>query len=62
MTRDRIERDLPRIVAAAAELLTGTLSYEQSLRDYFPALVAAHRGDASQIWSIDGIHFRYLSR
>jgi hypothetical protein len=62
MSRERIERDLPRIVAAAGELLAGSLSYEQVLRDYFPALLAAHHGDPSQIWSIDGTHVRYLPR
>jgi hypothetical protein len=62
MSRERIERDLPRIVAAAGELLAGSLSYEQALRDYFPALLAAHHGDPSQIWSIDGTHVRYLPR
>ncbi len=62
MSRERIDRDLPRIVAAAGELLAGSLSYEQALRDYFPALLAAHQGDLSQIWSIDGIHFRFLAR
>ncbi len=62
MSRERIARDLPRIVAAAGELLAGSLTYEQALRDYFPALLAAHHGDPSQIWSIDGIHLRYLSR
>lgn len=55
-------RDLPRIVAAAGDLLAGSLSYEQALRDYFPALLTAHQGDPSRIWSIDGIHLRYLSR
>jgi hypothetical protein len=62
MSRERIDRDLPRIVAAAAELLAGSLSYEQALRDYFPALLAAHQGDLSQIWSIDGIHVSVLAR
>ena len=44
MTRARIREDLDRIVAAARELLAGSVTYEQSLRDYFPALVAAHGG------------------
>ncbi len=49
-----------RIVDAARELLGGSLTYEQSLRDYFPALLAAHGGDAGAIWSIDGVHFAYV--
>ncbi|AXB47991.1 hypothetical protein [Amycolatopsis albispora] len=60
MSRARIEADLDRIVSAAVELSAGTVSYEQALRDYFPALLAAHGGDASGIWSIDGVHLDYL--
>jgi len=60
MSRARIADDLDRIVAAAGELLDGSLTYEQSLRDYFPALLAAHGGDAAAIWSIDGVHAGYL--
>lgn len=59
MTGARIRDDLDRIVAAARELLDGSLSYEQSLRDYFPALRAALGGDAGAIWSIDGVHLAY---
>jgi hypothetical protein len=60
MTRARIEDDLGRIVAAARELLAGSVTYEQCLRDYFPALVAAQGGDAGAIWSIDGVHLAYV--
>jgi hypothetical protein len=59
MTSARIADDLPRIVEAARELVDGTLTYEQALADYVPALVAAHGGDASAIWSIDGVHAGY---
>jgi hypothetical protein len=48
-------------VAAAAELVDGSLSYERALAEYFSALLAAHGGDASRIWSIDGVHFDYLA-
>ena len=60
MTGARIREDLDRIVAAARELLAGSVTYEQCLRDYFPALVAAHGGDARAIWSIDGVHLAYV--
>ncbi|MGH4027012.1 MAG: glycosyltransferase family 9 protein [Pseudonocardiaceae bacterium] len=60
MSRARIQQDLDRIVGAAGELLGGSLSYEQSLQDYFPALLAAHHGDRSAIWSIDGVHLAYI--
>jgi hypothetical protein len=60
MSERRIREDLDRIVAAAGELIGGTLSYEEALRDYFADLVAAHGGDASAIWSIDGVHTAYV--
>jgi hypothetical protein len=60
MTRARIAGDLDRIVTAADELLMGSLTYEQALRDYFPALREAHGGNTSAIWSIDGVHRGYL--
>ncbi|MGH3939289.1 MAG: glycosyltransferase family 9 protein [Pseudonocardiaceae bacterium] len=60
MSRARIQHDLERIVVAAGELISGSLSYEQALQDYFPALLAAHHGDSSAIWSIDGVHLPYL--
>jgi hypothetical protein len=62
MTRTRIQDDLGRIVAAAAELLRGTLTYEQSLRDYFSELPAALGGDPAAIWSIDSVHRDYLAQ
>jgi hypothetical protein len=61
MSEPRIGEDLDRIVFAAGELIGGTLSYEQALRDYFADLLAAHGGDASAIWSIDGVHTAYVS-
>jgi hypothetical protein len=61
MTAARIRDDLDRIVAAARELLDRSVSYEQSLRDYFAALLAAHGADASAIWSIDSVHRGYVS-
>jgi hypothetical protein len=60
MSEQRIGEDLDRIVAAAGELIAGTLSYDDALRDYFDDLVAAHGGDASAIWSIDGVHAAYV--
>ncbi|MET0133823.1 MAG: hypothetical protein ABW215_09540 [Kibdelosporangium sp.] len=60
MSDARIRADLPRIVAAAGELMSGSVSYPQALRDYFTDLVAAHHGDASGIWSIDGVHADYV--
>jgi hypothetical protein len=61
MTAARIRDDLDRIIAAARGLLVGSITYEQSLREYFPALLAAHGGQASAIWSIDAVHLDYLS-
>ena len=61
MSRARIRDDLERIVVAAGELLAGSLTYEQALRDYFAALLAAHGGDGAAIWSIDGVHIKFLA-
>jgi hypothetical protein len=60
MTSARVRDDLDRLVAAARELLAGELSYERALREYFGDLRAAHGGDASALWSIDGVHAAYV--
>jgi len=60
MSRARIREDLPRLVTAAGELIDGSLTYDHALRDYFAALLAAHSGDDSAIWSIDGVHRDYI--
>jgi hypothetical protein len=60
MSERRIREDLDRIVTAAGELLSGSLEYERALREYFSALLEVHGGDASAIWSIDGVHLEYL--
>jgi hypothetical protein len=60
MSRSRVRDDLDAIIAATGELLDGSLTYEQALRDYFTVLLAAHQGDPSPIWSIDGVHRDYL--
>jgi hypothetical protein len=59
MSGARVREDLGRIVAAAEELLRGSLGYERSLKDYFAALLAAHGGERSAIWSIDNVHIAY---
>jgi hypothetical protein len=52
--------DLDAVVAAAGELLAGSLGYEQAPRGCVSAL--ALEGDPSQIWSIDNVHLGYLTR
>src|SRR6185312_16355017 len=47
MSDERIAANLARIVAATAELLPGTVTYEQALSDYFRDLTGA----TSDIWS-----------
>jgi hypothetical protein len=61
MTLARIHDDLEAITTAAVELLDGSLTYERALAEYFVSLLAACQGDASRIWSIDGVHLDYLS-
>ena len=60
MTRARIREDLDRLVAAAQELVAGTLPYERALTEYFSGLKDVHRGDTSAIWSIDSVHLDRL--
>jgi hypothetical protein len=52
MSDARIRDDLDRITHAAGELLTGAVTYEDALRDYFREL----RATTDQLWSIDGVH------
>jgi hypothetical protein len=61
MSEERISEDLQRIVEAARELLAGELGYETALREYFAGLLDVHRGDASAIWSLDGVHLAYVT-
>jgi hypothetical protein len=60
MTRERIGADLPRLVHAAGELLDGRVDYERCLDEYVADLVAAHGGDASALFSFDGVHLEHL--
>ncbi len=60
MTRARISDDRQRIVIAAQELLEGAVPYERCLDDYVADLVVAHDGDASALWSFDGVHRDHL--
>jgi hypothetical protein len=60
MSAVRVRDDLDRVVAAARELLDRSLTYERALCDFFTALLAAHGGDATAIWSIDGVHLGYI--
>jgi hypothetical protein len=60
MTRGRIEEDLPELLEGARLLVEGRLSYEEALRSYFARLLEAYGGDASRIFSFDGIHSAYI--
>ncbi|MPQ99556.1 hypothetical protein GB931_16860 [Modestobacter sp. I12A-02628] len=60
MTRARIRADLDRLVAAARELVAGSLPYERALAEYFSDLRDVHGGDTSALWSIDLVHLDHL--
>ena len=60
MTRARVEDDLPELVEAARALVEKGMSYEWSLRAYFPRLLEAYDGDRWKIFSFDGIHRRFI--
>jgi hypothetical protein len=60
MTAARIREDLPELLHAAELLIGRMLAYEQALAVYFPRLLDAYDGDRSRVFSMDGIHERYL--
>lgn len=60
MTAARIREDLPALLDAAEILIDGKLTYEDGLRDYFPRLLAAYRGDRSKTFSFENIGREYL--
>lgn len=60
MSAARIRDDLPELMRAAELLIEKRLSYEDALRDYFPRLLAAYKGERSRVFSFDGIDDVYL--
>jgi hypothetical protein len=60
MTRGRIEEDLLEVLEGARLLVEGRLGYEEALSSYFGRLLEAYDGDASRIFSFDGIHSVYI--
>lgn len=60
MTRSRIVDDLDRIVDGAKELVSGSVTYHRAMREYASALVAAHDGDPTPIFSNDNVLDEYL--
>ena len=60
MSAARIREDLPEIVGAAELLIEGRLGYEEALRQYFPRLLAAYKGDRLCVFSFDEIGRAYL--
>ncbi len=60
MTRARILADLDELVEAAGALLAGRVGYAEALSAYLPRLLAAYGGDRSRLFSLDGVHARYV--
>jgi hypothetical protein len=60
MTRERIERDLPELLAAAHLLVERRLPYEEALERHFQRLLEAYGGDRSRIFAFDALHERYV--
>jgi hypothetical protein len=58
MTRARVRADLDRVVAAAGELIAGSVDPERALREYVRELRTVV--EPSAIWSIDGVHAAHL--
>ncbi len=60
MSSALVREDLGRLVAAADELLCGSVTHERALKDYVTDLVAACAGERSAIWSMDNVHLDHL--
>jgi hypothetical protein len=60
MSRERIEADLPELLAAARELVEGRFDYEEALDRYFPRLVAALGGERERVFSFEAVHRAYV--
>jgi hypothetical protein len=60
MSTARIREDLPALLDAAETLIDGQLTCEDALRDYFPRLLAAYRGDRGKALSFESIGSEYL--
>jgi hypothetical protein len=60
MSAARIRGDLPELLHGAELLIEQRLPYEQALRDYFPRLLSAYKGDRSRVFSFDGIDAAYV--
>ena len=60
MSAGRIREDLDELLDASEQLIEGTLTYDQTLRAYFPRLLAAYHGDHTRIFTFDDLHQEYL--
>jgi hypothetical protein len=60
MTHARVKEDIDRIVAAAAQLVRGRLTYEAALSEHFDNLMRFFKHDRARIWSIDNVHADYV--
>ena len=60
MTYDRVRRDVPRIVDAAAALVEGRVDYESALAEHFAGLLRAYGGDRERLYSVDQLHLAYV--
>jgi hypothetical protein len=60
MSLARLQADLEEIVEGAARLIERRWPFEMAMADYFGRLLALRGGRADRIWSIDGVHLRYL--
>jgi len=60
MSAERVRAGLVELLQAASALLDRRLPFEVALEDHFRRLLQFYGGDRSRIWSIDGIHRRYL--
>lgn len=60
MSRGRILADLDELLQAAEMLVEGRLAYRDALQGYFERFLDLHGGDASALFTIDGVHEEFV--
>jgi hypothetical protein len=61
MSRERIEADLDEITEGAARLIERRWPGDTATADHVARLLALRGGRADRIWSVDGVHRKYLT-
>jgi hypothetical protein len=60
MCQRRIEQDLDEIVEGAARLVEHRWSFEEAMAHYVGAMKTLGTRNGTDLWSVDGVHRKYL--